>query len=109
MFIALVSVGANALFDALFAHFLQSQGIAVATSLVYLVSSILLLVLLSRRVGNLQLWRLPDEFLAFFARARRKESQRTGGSAGTRLDDFLTGGGWRQGLLCVGIMLPVWV
>lgn len=70
MQIAFVSVGANAFLDALCSHFWQAQGIALATSLVYLISSVLLLTLLRRRIGTLQICRLPDEFRAFYWRAR---------------------------------------
>ncbi|MEO7018795.1 MAG: O-antigen ligase family protein [Ktedonobacteraceae bacterium] len=107
MRVAFVSVSANALFDALFAHFWQSQGIALATSLVYLVSSVLLLALLSRRIGNLQLWQIPDEFQVFFARFRRTGKRKSGGIARARFDFFLVGGSWRQSLFGTGVTLLV--
>lgn len=63
MRLALLSVSVNALLDVISARLWQIQGIALATSGVYLINSILLVFLLYRRIGNLQLWRLPDEFL----------------------------------------------
>jgi murein biosynthesis integral membrane protein MurJ len=93
MYIAFVSVGANALFDALFAHFWQGLGIALATSVVYLISCVLLLILLHRRIGNLYLYRLPNEFREGFAWLKRKNS-----GLGERLS---------QGLLLAGVTLLV--
>src|SRR5258708_16735676 len=66
MQIALVSLGANAALDALFAHFWQGLGIALATSVVYGATSLLLLLLLRRRIGILHLWRLPADMLGSF-------------------------------------------
>lgn len=71
VYIALVSVSANALFDALFAHFWQALGIALATSAVSFTTSLLLLALLYRRIGNIYLWRMPIEVQAFRACFRR--------------------------------------
>lgn len=61
MYMALVNVGANAFFDALFAHFWQGLGIALATSVVSLITTLLLLVLLFRRIGVFQIWSMPTE------------------------------------------------
>ncbi|MGH2506060.1 MAG: lipid II flippase MurJ [Ktedonobacteraceae bacterium] len=107
MYVAFVSVSTNALLDALFAHFWQSQGIALATSLVYLVSSVLLLVLLYRRIGSLQLWRLPDEFGVFFTRFRSAGNHRSDGIARARGVFWLVGGRWQQALLSAGMALLV--
>jgi murein biosynthesis integral membrane protein MurJ len=67
MYMALVNVGANVLFDALFAHFWQGLGIALATSAVSLITSSLLLVFLHRRIGTLEIWHVPPEFQSFAA------------------------------------------
>src|SRR5579883_257474 len=61
MCIAFVGVGANALLDALFAHFWQGLGIALATSSVSLITSILFLLFLRWRLGALGLWQVPVE------------------------------------------------
>jgi murein biosynthesis integral membrane protein MurJ len=68
MCIALVSLGADFFFDALFAHFWQGLGIALATSAVYIVTSLLLLFLLYRRIGTFNVWRVPPEVRAFSIR-----------------------------------------
>ena len=70
MYMALVNVGANALFDALFAHFWQGPGIALATSIVSLLIFLLLLVLLYRRIGSFSIWRVPSELRTFANRLR---------------------------------------
>lgn len=70
MYMALVNVGANALLDALFAHFWQGLGIALATSVVSLVTSLLLLAFLHQRIGPLRIWHVPPEFSAFVAHLR---------------------------------------
>lgn len=64
LFMALVSVVANAFFDALFAHFWQGLGITLATSAVSLCISASLLFLLRRRLGALQIWHVPVEVRA---------------------------------------------
>ncbi|HXR64851.1 MAG TPA: O-antigen ligase family protein [Ktedonobacteraceae bacterium] len=78
MYMALVNVGANALFDALFAHFWQGLGIALATSAVSLITSSLLLIFLHRRIGTLEIWHVPPEFQTFAAQLNffRQEQQR---------------------------------
>lgn len=68
LFVALVSIGANALLDALFAHFWQALGIALATSAVSWATSVLLLVLLRWRIGKLSFWRVPVAFRVFWTR-----------------------------------------
>lgn len=91
MRIAVVSVCSNAFFDALFAHFWQSRGIALATSLVYLVNSVLLLTLLYRRIGNLQLWRCPPEFWAVFSQCRQALFVRLSDGRRRRADRMVRG------------------
>lgn len=105
MYVACVSVSANAFFDALFAHFWQSQGIALATSLVYLISSVLLVVALSRRIGDLQLWRMPDEFLAFLTSLRYGRQRPSDEMGRVRLGSLAIENAWPQRLLSVGVML----
>ena len=70
MYMALVNVGANAFFDALFAHFWQGLGIALATSAVAIVTSLLLLAFLHRRIGTLNIWHVPPEMYTLVARLR---------------------------------------
>jgi len=62
MLMALVSVMANALLDALFARLWQGPGIALATSAVSLLVTLLLLWLLRRRIGHLGLWQVPAKY-----------------------------------------------
>lgn len=76
LYMALVSIGANAFLDALFAHFWQGLGIALATSAVSFVTTFGLLALLRRHIGSLQIWRLPPEFRAFCLRFRFPGSDR---------------------------------
>lgn len=77
MYIALVSLGADFFFDALFAHFWQGFGIALATSAVYVVTSLLLLFLLYRRIGAFNIWSVPPEVRAFSARFWRRKRTRS--------------------------------
>ena len=70
MYMALVNLGANALFDALFAHFWQGLGIALATSVVALITTLLLLVLLFRRIGVFAIWRVPSDLRVFVTRLK---------------------------------------
>lgn len=107
MYVALVSVSVNALLDALCAHFWQSQGIALATSLVYLLSSVLLLGLLHRRIGSLQLWRPPDEFVACLQRLWLTRKSSFEGSLIARGGFIVGEGRWLQCLLNTGIVLMV--
>ncbi len=116
MRIACLSVCANALFDALFARLWQGPGIALATSLVYLVNSVLLLTLLHRRIGNLQLWRCPPEIWAVYVRFRRallacfrSEEKRyaDGIGKGTRFAAWLIESTWGQRLAGAMLILLV--
>lgn len=62
--ISVFSVIANAVLDDIFAHFWQSQGIALSTSAVYLGTMIILFITLSRMLGGLNLLTPPVEILA---------------------------------------------
>src|SRR5262249_33281318 len=55
MGISVISVFANALFDYIFGHFWQSEGIALATSAVYFCNMIILFFALNRLIGKLDL------------------------------------------------------
>ena len=61
LFVTIFSVFANALFDYIFGRLWQSFGIALATSAVYICTSIIVLVTLSRMIGNLHLFSPPPE------------------------------------------------
>jgi murein biosynthesis integral membrane protein MurJ len=61
MGVSLFSVIANAGLDALFAHFWQCQGIALATSAYYVGTMVIMFVLLRRLVGPLDLLTMPPE------------------------------------------------
>ena len=104
MCMALVSLGADAFFDALFAHFWQGFGIALATSAVYVVTSLLLLFLLYRRIGKFHLWRIPSEILDLRTRFRHP-GRRASAREGLTLRFFTEG--FRQRLLFAGITLAV--
>lgn len=103
MYIAFVSVGANTFLDALCARFWQAQGIALATSCVSLLSSILLLVLLRWRIGSLQLCQLPHGFRTFFLCFRDRAER----NPWLRRHSCFIYCDLRQGLLFVGITLVV--
>ncbi len=61
LYVTIFSVFVNALFDYIFARLWQSFGIALATSAVYVCTSIIVLVTLSRMIGNLHLFSPPPE------------------------------------------------
>ncbi len=63
VYIAVLTVIANAALDYVFARLWQSFGIALATSAVYLLSTILLLAALRRLIGRLGLFAPPPEAL----------------------------------------------
>lgn len=67
MFTSIFSAGANAVLDAVFAHFWQSFGIALATSAVYCCTLVILLVALARVTGGFNILTPPTE-LANLAR-----------------------------------------
>jgi murein biosynthesis integral membrane protein MurJ len=61
LYVTIFSVFANAFFDYIFARLWQSFGIALATSAVYICTAIIVLVTLSRMIGNLHLFSPPPE------------------------------------------------
>ncbi len=63
MRLAIFSVVANALFDYIFARFWQSLGIALSTSAVYFCSMFIMLFILRRTIGKLDLLTPPPEIL----------------------------------------------
>ena len=69
--LSLYNVIANALFDGIFAHFWQSEGIALATSTVYFGAMFILYFLLCRTVGNIAIFSIPPEIKAFLRKFDR--------------------------------------
>jgi putative peptidoglycan lipid II flippase len=61
MYVTAFMVAANALFDYVFARLWQSFGIALATSAVYVCTAIILVLVLRRMIGDLDLLALPAE------------------------------------------------
>lgn len=61
---AIFSVFSNAFFDYIFARYWQSTGIALATSAVYVCNMFILLFILRRAIGKLNLLTLPPEIPA---------------------------------------------
>ena len=61
MFVTLLSVILNAIFDAIFGRLWQSFGIAFATSLYYICSTVFLIFVLSRSIGKLDFLKPPPE------------------------------------------------
>ncbi len=61
--VSIFSVVANAVFDYIFAHFWQSQGIALSTSAVYFCTMFILFITLSRVIGKLHILTPPAELL----------------------------------------------
>ena len=70
MGVSAFSVVANALFDYTFAHFWQSEGIALATSVVYLCTMCILLVTLHHMIGHLNLLTPPSEIVKVIKKLR---------------------------------------
>lgn len=64
IWVSAFSVITNAVLDDVFAHFWQSQGIALSTSAVYLGTMIILFITLGRMIGSLHLLTPPAEFFA---------------------------------------------
>ena len=92
MYVTIFSVFANALFDYILAHFWQSFGIALATSFVYMCTLVMLLVMLRRQIGTLNLLTPPREVLNFARRLglehyyiRLEEAYRYGIASRTRV------------------------
>lgn len=69
--LSVFNVLANALFDGIFAHFWQSEGIALATSAVYFGTMFILYFLLCRTVGNIAILSMPPEIRAFLKKFDR--------------------------------------
>lgn len=63
MYVTIFSIFANALFDYIFGRLWQSFGIAFATSIVYCCTMFILLILLRRTIGKLDLFMPPGEIL----------------------------------------------
>lgn len=82
MYMALVSVGANAFFDALFVHFWGALGLALATSVVSFIVCLLLLTLLRRHTGLFAVWPVPFELYALAGRFCYLRPDRDAGSRG---------------------------
>ncbi|HTK10836.1 MAG TPA: lipid II flippase MurJ [Ktedonobacteraceae bacterium] len=76
MWVSIFSVLANALLDAIFAHFWQCQGIALATSAYYLGSMVILFVMLRRLIGPLGLLTVPPEIQNYMQKIYEKPFMR---------------------------------
>lgn len=66
MGVSIFSVIANALFDAIFAHFWQGFGISLATSAVYACTMSILLFILFRMIGKINLFAPPSAIVEAF-------------------------------------------
>ena len=69
--LSIYNVIANALFDGIFAHFWQSEGIALATSTVYFGAMFILYFMLCRTVGNIAIFSMPPEIKTFLKKFDR--------------------------------------
>ena len=63
VYFTLFSISANAIFDYIFAHFLQAEGIALATSVVYVCSMFFQFFVLNRMLGKLNLLSPPSQIV----------------------------------------------
>jgi murein biosynthesis integral membrane protein MurJ len=70
IWVSAFSVTANALFDYIFAHFWQSEGIALSTSAVYFCTMFILFITLSRMIGKLDLLTPPAELLTLISKVK---------------------------------------
>jgi putative peptidoglycan lipid II flippase len=61
LLVTLFSIVANAFFDYIFSRLWQNFGIALSTSAVYICTSVILILLLSRAIGNFDLFSPPPE------------------------------------------------
>jgi putative peptidoglycan lipid II flippase len=68
MFISLFNVVSNAIFDYIFVRPWQSEGIALATSVMYFCSVFILLYTLRRMIGKLSLFTSPPDVSKFIRR-----------------------------------------
>jgi putative peptidoglycan lipid II flippase len=71
MWTSAFSLIANAVFDYIFARLWQSEGIALSTSAVYFCTMFILLVVLHRDIGTLNLLTPPAELLTLLDKIRR--------------------------------------
>jgi murein biosynthesis integral membrane protein MurJ len=78
MYISVVSVLANGVFDYIFARFWQSFGIALSTSMVFLCTTVIQLIMLRRAVGDLGLLTPPPELLNTLHMLRKLISRESG-------------------------------
>jgi putative peptidoglycan lipid II flippase len=69
--ISIYNVVANVILDGIFAHFWQSEGIALATSAVYFGAMFILYFLLCRTVGNIAILSMPPEIKTFLKKFDR--------------------------------------
>jgi murein biosynthesis integral membrane protein MurJ len=74
MGVSVFSVLANALLDAVFAHFWQCQGIALATSVYYLGTMLIMFVMLRRLIGPLYLLTIPPEISTYLRKMNESPS-----------------------------------
>ena len=71
--ISILNVVTNAILDYIFGHLWQSEGIALATSAVYFCSTLILLFMLRRTIGKLNLFTPPSELLKVIGKLRRSQ------------------------------------
>lgn len=67
MMMGLFNLVANAIFDAIFARLWQSEGIALATSAMYFLGALIMLLTLRLMIGNIHLWTPPPELFALIS------------------------------------------
>lgn len=77
---AVFTVVSNAIFDAIFAHFWQSLGIALATSAVYFGLMLIMLFTLRHMIGELNLFTFPPEIKEALREIVRRKDQNFPGS-----------------------------
>ncbi|BCL83379.1 O-antigen ligase family protein [Ktedonobacteria bacterium brp13] len=82
MWVSTFTLFANALFDAVFGHYLGGAGIALATSLYYFCTMFILLIVLTRTIGPLHLLTPPPELLDILRKVSMGDyfANHTGGS-----------------------------
>jgi putative peptidoglycan lipid II flippase len=74
MFISIFNVAANAILDYIFARLWQSEGIALATSVMYFCETLILFLTLHRMIGKLDLLTPPPETLKIVEKLRMGHS-----------------------------------
>src|SRR6266568_3458401 len=107
LYTTVFSVIANAIFDYIFAHFWQSTGIALSTSAVYFGTMFILLFMLRRTIGKLELFKPPPEILAVIRELGRSSYLRPVTWKEELLSLFSFLRSLRQHIIRVGIMLVV--